>query len=97
MPDNRGHLRVSRIIMARLGMEILGLNFQKQMPHCPKCGVIDRDPSLPQHREWDHTSVRFLAAKDDREIAEWVIHLAADYNLISEWSSIAQGMRETKQ
>ena len=97
MPNKLGHLRVSRTIMARLGMETLALNFQERMPHCPKCGVIDRDPSLPQHREWDHTSVRFLAAKDDREIAEWVIHLATDYNLIPEWSSIAQGKEPTKQ
>ena len=82
MPDMRGHLKLSKAVMNSLGMESLGLKIQK---------YIDWDPSLPQHRDWDHRTEKFVFSKDAQELAEWVIHLAVDYDLIPEWISIVQG------
>lgn len=78
MPSMREHIQLSRRVMSSVGLASLGLAYQRHM---------DRDPSLPQHRLWDHTSTRLLSANTPEEVAEWVIHLAVDFGVMPDWGT----------
>lgn len=78
------HLRISKLVMNRVGLQSLGLEYQSK---------IDRDTSLLGHRVWDHHPARLFDINTAEELAEWIIHLAVDYELCPAWYKEAQSSR----
>jgi hypothetical protein len=81
------HLRISKLVMNRVGLQSLGPEYQAK---------IDRDTSLLHHRLWDHHPGRLFDIQTPEELAEWIIHLAVDYELCPAWYDEAQSPRKRR-
>lgn len=82
MPVADQHVRLSRLILPRVGCYSLGKRYQQY--------IIDCHASHPDHRAEDYMAWRMVHhTRSPVELAEWTLHLAADYDLHPRWRRIA--------